>query len=263
MDEAVLVIDKTAGPSSFDIVRKVRNYVRIKKVGHAGSLDPFATGVLVLLTGKATKLSNALLNADKKYQAVIKLGEATDSMDCTGQVVESLPVPELTEIQVKSVLKSFEGEWNQIPPMYSAKKVQGVRLYELARKNISIKREPIPVQLFQLDLLGLGDGFLKFQVHCSKGTYIRSLADEISRRLGTVGHLTELRRLTCGNFSLDESMTVEQLVAGAAEWKSQGHRNYLKLLSAEGVVRPRSTGFEASQSTYLPRHSNNDMSFLN
>jgi tRNA pseudouridine55 synthase len=263
MDEAVLVIDKTAGPSSFDIVRKVRNYVRIKKVGHAGSLDPFATGVLVLLTGKATKLSNALLNADKKYQAVIKLGEATDSMDCTGQVVETLPIPQLTETQVKEVLKSFEGEWNQIPPMFSAKKVQGVRLYELARKNISIKREPVPVQLFQLELLGLGEGFLKFQVHCSKGTYIRSLADEISRRLGTVGHLTELRRLTCGNFSLEESVTVEQLVAGTEDWKPQGHRNYLKLLSAEGVVTTRPARFESSQSTHLPRHGNNDMSFLN
>jgi tRNA pseudouridine55 synthase len=263
MDEAVLVIDKTAGPSSFDVVRKVRNYVRIKKVGHAGSLDPFATGVLVLLTGKATKLSNALLNADKKYQAVIKLGESTDSMDCTGQVVETMPIPELTEGQVREVLKAFEGEWSQIPPMFSAKKVQGVRLYELARKNISIKREPIPVQLYQLELLNFGGGYLKFQVHCSKGTYVRSLADEIARRLGTVGHLTELRRLTCGNFSLEESVTVDQLVAGAAEWKAQGHRNYLKLLSAEGLIRTHNAGFEASRSSHLPRHGNNDMSFLN
>jgi len=147
MDEAVLVIDKVAGPTSFDIVKQVRKFTRIKKVGHAGTLDPFATGALVLLTGRATKLSNALINADKRYQAVIKLGEATDSLDHTGKIVESCPVPALEAEQVKQILRGFIGEWKQMPPMFSAKKVQGVRLYELARKNITVKREPISVQL--------------------------------------------------------------------------------------------------------------------
>jgi tRNA pseudouridine55 synthase len=285
MDEAVLVIDKVAGPSSFDVVRSVRNYVRIKKVGHAGTLDPFATGVLVLLTGKATKLSNALLNADKKYQAVITLGQATDSMDCTGNVVETQPVPHLTSEEAAKVLKSFEGAWDQIPPMYSAKKVQGVRLYELARKNISIKRDPIRVELFSLELLSLCDGKLKFEVHCSKGTYVRSLADEIARKLGTVGFLSELRRISCGGFSLKESLTVAQLTGGEVDWKTQGYRNYVKLLSAEGVVRGRQwvqpaqssvrdfsspwleskdrQVFPGAQSSHLPTEANSGMSFHN
>jgi len=236
MDEAVLVIDKVAGPTSFDIVKQVRKFTRIKKVGHAGTLDPFATGALVLLTGRATKLSNALINADKRYQAVIKLGEATDSLDHTGKIVESCPVPALEAEQVKQILRGFIGEWKQMPPMFSAKKVQGVRLYELARKNITVKREPISVQLYDLRLVSLNGSFLSFEVHCSKGTYVRTLADEIARKLGTVGHLIELRRLSCGPFSLDGAVTVEQLLEGSLEWQAVGYRNYVKLLSAEGVV---------------------------
>jgi len=259
MDEAVLVIDKMAGPSSFDVVRKVREFTKIKKVGHAGTLDPFATGALVLLTGRATKLSNALINADKRYQAVIKLGQSTDSMDLTGKVLETLPVPEINSFQVETVLESLRGEWLQTPPMFSAKKVQGVRLYELARKNITIKRDSIPVQLYDLKLISLGPETLKFEVHCSKGTYIRCLADEIARKLGTVGHLIELRRLSCGNFSLEGSLTVEQLERDGGDWQSVGYRNYVKLLTAEGVVRSHKT----SPSTHLPRWGNNDMSIHN
>ncbi len=285
MDEAVIVIDKTVGPSSFDIVREVRRHVKIKKVGHAGTLDPFATGVLVLLTGRATKLSNALLNADKRYEALIKLGEATDSMDCTGAVVENSPIPELTLATVSAVLKSFEGEWNQIPPMYSAKKIQGVRLYELARKNITVKRESIPVQLFEVKLISLEKGSIRFEVHCSKGTYIRSLGDEIARRLGTVGHLTELRRLSCGGFSINESLTVESLVSGGSDWQAAGYRNYVRLLSSEGLVRraaqnrrglendtdmPQGSLIQGLNrentipvSTHLPRRINSDNHLLN
>src|SRR5687767_15104003 len=153
VQESVLVIDKPPGPSSFDVVRKVKPLVNGLKVGHAGSLDPFASGVLVLLIGRATKLSNALLNADKSYRAVVKLGESTDTMDCTGTVLETKPVPALTQAQVEACLKGFEGEWLQTPPMYSAKKIKGVRLYHLARQNISVRRLPIPVQLYRMELL--------------------------------------------------------------------------------------------------------------
>lgn len=278
MDESVIVIDKGAGPSSFDVVREVRRWTKIKKVGHAGSLDPFATGVLVVLTGKATKLSNALLNADKRYEAVIKLGEATDSMDCTGKVIETCQVPQLTQAQIEQVLTSFEGQWNQIPPMYSAKKVQGVRLYELARKNISIDRQAIPVQLYSVRFVSFEAPFLKFQVHCSKGTYVRSLGDEIAKKLGTVGHLTELRRLSCGRFTLEQSLTLDAFKQSESSWQPEAYRNYVKLLTAEGVVRtqkpysnesvggrqkPENSNLSPREFSHLPTKSNNDMSFLN
>ena len=255
MNESVLVIDKTRGPTSFDVVREVRNYVNIKKVGHAGSLDPFATGVLVLLTGKATKLSNALLNADKRYIGLLKLGSSTDSMDCTGKVTQEMPVPELSEAQIDGVLRGFEGEWQQIPPMHSAKKIQGVRLYTLARKNLSVEREPIPVQLFEVRLLKWESPFITFEVHCSKGTYIRVLADEIAKRLGTVGHLSELRRTACGNFKLSESLTVDALVKSGADWQKQAYANYRKLLTSEGVIR--------NSSPHLPTRNNSGNSLLN
>jgi len=278
MDESVIVIDKGAGPSSFDVVREVRRWTKIKKVGHAGSLDPFATGVLVVLTGKATKLSNALLNADKRYEAVIKLGEATDSMDCTGKVTETCEITQLTQAQIEKVLISFEGQWNQIPPMYSAKKIKGVRLYELARKNISIVRQAIPVQLYSVRLVSYEAPFLKFQVHCSKGTYVRSLGDEIAKKLGTVGHLTELRRLTCGRFTLEQSLTLEAFKKSASTWQQDAYRNYMKLLTTEGVVRTQkqtpgesgegrqkseNSNLSAREFSHLPTKTNNGMSLLN
>lgn len=278
MENGVLIIDKTIGPSSFDVVREIRKWTAIKRVGHAGSLDPFATGVLVILTGKATKLSNALLNADKRYRAVIKLGEATDSMDCTGQVTSQEAIPALSVESIKTCLASFVGEWLMTPPMYSAKKVQGVRLYELARKNITIKREPIPVELYDLKLVSFDGTFLEFEVHCSKGTYIRSLGDEIAKRLGTLGHLTALRRLSCGPFSIEQSLTVDSLKNSAPDWQQEAYRNYVKLLSAEGVVRPKvplysesknglgmrdESEMSHSQFSHLPRPGNNDMSYVN
>lgn len=236
MKELLLVIDKVPGPTSFDVVRDVKRILGGEKVGHTGSLDPFASGVLVLLSGRATKLSNALLNADKSYHAIVKLGEETDTMDRTGKVNQSLPVPELTLDDVKAVLKGFEGEWLQTPPMYSAKKIKGVRLYRLARKNISVEREPIPVQLYEMKFISYEAPYLAFEVRCSKGTYIRSLADEIGKRLKTVGHLAELRRLTCGAFSLADSVTLEGLTVDLPHWMRKGGENYGKLLRAEGYI---------------------------
>lgn len=238
MSGLVLVMDKHQGPSSFDIVRDVRRIFHGEKTGHAGSLDPFATGVLVLLLGKATKLSGALLNADKSYAGVAKLGVLTDSMDCTGVVTGEMAVPELTEESIRSVLKSFEGEWLQTPPMHSAKKIQGVRLYELARKNLHVDREQIPVDLYRVDLTKWESPYLHFEVHCSKGTYIRALADEIGKRLGTFAHLSELRRLSCGPFLLSESVTVEKLREKTELYLEGGYRNYVRLLTQEGYGRP-------------------------
>lgn len=231
--ESLLVIDKEPGPTSFDIVREVKKLSRGSKVGHAGSLDPFASGVLILLLGKATKLSGALLNADKTYQATIRLGEATDTYDKTGTVVSQKEVPNLTVPEVLSCLKSFEGIWYQTPPMFSAKKVCGVRLYELARQNINVRRVPIPVRIYSANMISYEDPFLHCEIHCSKGTYVRSLADELGRRLNTVAHLYDLRRLSCGDFWLKEGVTLDRLKLDFEGELLRGYQNYSKLLRSE------------------------------
>jgi tRNA pseudouridine55 synthase len=263
MKEALLIIDKPVGPTSFDVVREVKRTLPGAKVGHTGSLDPFASGVLILLLGKATKLSNALLNADKSYRAVVKLGESTDTMDRTGKVTETAPVPAISQEEIIANLKSFEGEWLQTPPMYSAKKIHGVRLYELARQNINVRRLPIPVQLYKLDFLEMGLPYVTFEVHCSKGTYIRSLADDIGKRLGTVGHLAELRRLTCGEFALGEAITLEALKANPAQCLEQGYWNYVRLLRTEGLARGGNQGRTAEAHSHLQMPTNSGNSLLN
>lgn len=242
MDEALLVIDKAVGPTSFDVVRKVKRLVPGVKVGHSGSLDPFASGVLVLLLGRATKLSGLLLNADKVYHATMKLGVATDALDCTGKVVEERPVPALDRETVEKTLLGFQGTWNQVPPMFSAKKIQGVRLYELARKQIAVPREPVPVELQELKLLKFEGDVVEFYVHCSKGTYVRSLAAELAERLGTVGHLTALRRLACGPYKLEEALTLEKLAADVPGALAQGYRQYVRLVREEMILRQNGGG---------------------
>ncbi|MBI1859912.1 MAG: tRNA pseudouridine(55) synthase TruB [Deltaproteobacteria bacterium] len=228
--EGLLVIDKHPGPTSFDVVREVKRLAGGEKVGHTGSLDPFASGVLVLLLGKATRLSQTLIDADKVYRAKLQLGLATATMDCTGEVSERKGVPEIAEDQVRAVLKGFEGIWEQVPPAYSAKKVNGVRLYELARQDIHVKLSPIPVKLFRVDLISFESPSIEFEVHCSKGTYVRSLAHEIGQRLGTVAHLTELRRLMCGNFSIDQSVTLDGFSEQVSDHLRKGYTNYVKYL---------------------------------
>lgn len=260
MRESLLIIDKAVGPTSFDVVRTVKKILGADKVGHAGSLDPFATGALILLVGKATKLSNALLNADKRYRAVVKLGQATDTQDLTGEVNENKPVPELTESQVRECFEGFVGTWHQTPPMFSAKKMHGVRLYELARQNIKVRLQPIPVELYEMRLISMNLPEIEFEVHCSKGTYIRSLADDLARRLGTVGHLNALRRLSCGEFLLEDAVTVEKLSEAIPEWMDKGYRNYVRLLRGEGLLR-RSPPQADGHPLQMPRSSGN--SFVN
>jgi len=237
VSEALFVVDKVPGPTSFDVVRTVREMLGGAKVGHAGSLDPFASGVLVLLVGKATKLSGLLLNADKKYYGVIRLGEWTDTLDPTGTIEKTAPVPALTEEKIKEVLKSFEGTWAQTPPMYSAKKLHGVRLYELARQDIRVRRQPIDVILHEVKFISYTEPELHFEVSCSKGTYIRSLAEEIGERLGTVAHLKELRRLSCGQYTLGEALTVQALEGQIPTAWKKGAELYRGLLQSEGVFR--------------------------
>ena len=202
--------------SSFSIVKKVKNITK-EKVGHSGTLDPFADGVLVLGVGKSTKKLSNIIRFDKTYEGIIKLGEKTDSMDLTGNIVEEKEVCEITEQNLIDCKNKFSGQLLQRTPMYSARKINGVRLYKLARKNIEIKTNPKLITINSLKIDSLDENTLKITVDCSSGTYIRVLAEDIAEYLGTVGHLISLTRLSVGEYRLDESVTIEKF---EDKWKS-------------------------------------------
>ncbi|MFC1549205.1 tRNA pseudouridine(55) synthase TruB [Candidatus Omnitrophota bacterium] len=207
----VLIVDKGKGMTSHDVVKAVRRKFSIKKVGHAGTLDPNATGVLILLLGKATKLSDRFLNEDKEYLAVMKLGERTDSGDSDGKLMETRKVL-VSEEEIKEVLRGFTGETEQVPPMVSAKQVKGKRLYKLARKGIEVEREPRKIFIKLIEVVDADIPLVTFKVICGKGTYIRQLAEDAGENLGCGAHLTELRRLRSGSFSLDQAITFSDLL---------------------------------------------------
>lgn len=202
--------------SSFSIVKKVK-YITKEKVGHSGTLDPFADGVLVLGVGKSTKKLSNIIQFDKTYEGVIKLGEKTDSMDLTGNVVESKNVPKITKKSLNECADKFIGELLQRTPMFSARKINGVRLYKLARKNIEIKTNPKLITIKSLNIEMIDENTLKITVECSSGTYIRVLAEDIAEYFGTVGHLISLTRLSVGEYRLNESLTIEHF---EDKWKS-------------------------------------------
>lgn len=197
-----LLIDKPAGPTSNDILNILKKKTGIKKMGHSGTLDPFATGLLIVAVGRATKLIPLLNDEPKVYQATLKLGEATDTLDCEGKIVETKPVPPLDSPSIESVLKFFLGKTRQIPPMFSAKKIAGKKMYELARKGIEVERKPVEIEIFDIDYLGGDAPTISFRVSCSRGTYVRVLGADIAKALGTVGHLVELRRERSGSFDV-------------------------------------------------------------
>ena len=207
----ILNIYKPKGWTSFDVVKKVRGILNEKKVGHGGTLDPFAEGVLILGTGADTKQLTAISGTDKEYKAILLLGSKTDTHDTEGTVVEEKEIPQLSNEQIESVLKSFIGEQLQIPPMYSARKVNGKRLYTLARKNIEVKREPSLINIFDIELIEYNSPYISFKVRCSKGTYIRVLGSDIAEKLGTVGHLTALKRIKVGDYTLNDTIQISTL----------------------------------------------------
>jgi tRNA pseudouridine55 synthase len=211
--DGVLLIDKPSGPTSSDVVLRVRRWLGDEKVGHTGTLDPLATGLLPLCLGRATRLSAFLTDADKEYRATLRLGIGTDSGDAEGKVVSERPVPALTPEAIEQGLATLRGEQQQIPPMHSAVKVGGKRLYELAHKGQQIPRAPraIVVQALVLEELALPS--LTLRVACSKGTYIRVLAEDLGERLGCGAHLTALRRLRSGRFDLDDALPLDALEA--------------------------------------------------
>lgn len=202
--------------SSFSVVKQVKRITH-EKVGHSGTLDPFADGVLVLGVGKSTKKLSDIIQYDKTYEGVIKLGEKTDTKDLTGTVIGKEEVPNIDDIDFEKLSQSFLGIQMQETPMYSARKINGVRLYKLARKNISVKRNPKQIEIKYLECAVIDSDTLQIKVECSSGTYIRVLAEDIAKKIGTIGHLIKLTRTTVGSFSLNDSLTVEKF---EEEWKS-------------------------------------------
>lgn len=236
--DGVLVIDKPAGMTSHDVVDSVRRTLGERRVGHTGTLDPFATGVLVILVGRATRLAQFLSGVEKEYEAVIRLGYATDTGDVTGKRIENvetearkgqtgMSVPPWSRAQLEAALASLRGEIDQVPPMYSAKKQGGRRLYELARRGEEVERKPVRVcvdrfealehtgELLKDNLDGTFD--FKVRVACSSGTYVRTLAEDFGKRLQVGAHLAELRRTRAGDFKVQQALTLEQVRTNVAE----------------------------------------------
>jgi tRNA pseudouridine55 synthase len=218
--DGVLLLNKPAGLTSNQALQRVKRLLNARKAGHTGSLDPAATGMLPLCFGEATKVCAFLLNADKTYRVTAKLGTATDTGDATGSVIESADVPEMTADDWDTILQGFHGESLQVPPMYSALKKDGKRLYELARKGETVEREPRPIRIDSIELLEAAGARLVFRVRCSKGTYVRSLVEDIARAAGTVAHTARLHRETVAHFGADEMVDLKAVEASAAEGPS-------------------------------------------
>ena len=223
MRTGFLVVDKPVGITSHDVVGMVRAVTGVKKVGHTGTLDPFATGVLPLALGSSTRLIRFLDESQKVYDATVQLGQATDTGDHTGEVVAEADVPEITEEAVLSVLAGFRGVRMQVPPRYSAVKVKGRPLYSYARAGEEVEAAARPIRIDRIDLLELGTDTLRVVIHCGRGTYARVLAEEIGEALGTVAHLVALRRLRSGPFDVDGILTLPELaqvVGGVDDWRA-------------------------------------------
>jgi len=215
--DGVFVVDKAEGWTSHDVVAKVRRIAGTKKVGHLGTLDPVATGVLPLVIGRATRLAQFYTRSDKIYEGVIRFGFSTTTYDRAGEPSGPLTEPHLTAEEVEGHLEKFRGEFLQTPPPVSAKKVDGVRAYTLARKAIAVELEPVKVHVYELLLLDLEGARARVRAHCSGGTYMRSLAHDLGQALGCGAHLEDLRRTASGEFELDQARTIVQLEALAAE----------------------------------------------
>lgn len=204
--DGILLVDKPSGMTSHDVVNAVRSMFRIKKVGHGGTIDPSATGLLVILLGRATKLSERIMGGDKAYEGVLRLGASTTTQDADGEIVSQADPSGVTEEAMRAAMSSLTGDIYQVPPMVSALKKDGVPLYKLARKGVSVEREPrlVHIYSFQLDSFGVPDS--KISVKCSKGTYVRTLCHDIGEKLGCGAHLASLRRTSSGKFRVEDAM---------------------------------------------------------
>jgi tRNA pseudouridine55 synthase len=229
----VLLIDKPEGPSSAQVVQKVKAILGAKKVGHLGTLDPFASGLLLLGINAGTKIADIFLKAKKSYSGVIALGLETDTQDSTGKVLNHRPVPPLDEDGIQKIQAAFTGSLLQTPPMFSALKQSGVRLYELARQGQKVARAPRKIQIDQLKLWKLGQTELGFELLCSRGTYVRTLAADMGEFLGCGAHLKSLRRLSCGHLTAEQAVSLDEV----ASLKDRGEIPILTLNQALSSVR--------------------------
>ena len=227
----IIVIDKPKGASSFSVVEKIRKIINVKKAGHTGTLDPLATGVLPICVGEATKISDFIMEGDKAYEVIAKLGERTNTLDADGSVVATgtKAWDKIDQKKILEVLKNFEGEILQTPPMFSAIKKDGVPLYKLARKGEEIEREQRKITIHEIKILKVNVPYISLMVKCSKGTYIRTLIDDMGERLGTYAHVTELRRIKNGLFDISEAMCLDN--------KTTENDIQKRMISIEDVVK--------------------------
>lgn len=226
----VIVIDKPKGYTSHDVVNVIRKELNIKKVGHTGTLDPNATGVLPILIGDATKISKYLIEHNKTYIAEIKLGEATDTGDSEGKIIETKDVPELNKNKISEILKNFEGKQKQVPPMYSAIKINGKKAYEYAREGKVAELKEREIEILGIKLIEYRKNTITFEVSCSKGTYIRVLCEDIAKKLGTVGYMQNLRRTKVDKFDIENAITIEEI-------KEHSSQIETKLISIEEIFK--------------------------
>jgi tRNA pseudouridine55 synthase len=211
--EGVLLVDKPSDHTSHDVVARLRRKLNMKRIGHAGTLDPMATGLMILLIGKATKISQYLISLDKAYEGTVELGKVTDSQDADGEVLETRPVPPLTEDEVRRAMNTFLGDQYQMPPMFSAIKIDGVPLYKNARKGVEVEREPRFIRVMNFELTRFALPHFDFKLRCTKGTYVRTIAHDLGQKLGCGAHLSALRRTSTDKFNIADSLTLDQIEA--------------------------------------------------
>lgn len=211
--EGVLLVDKPSDHTSHDVVARLRRKLNMKRIGHAGTLDPMATGLMILLIGKATKISQYLISLDKAYEGTVELGKVTDSQDADGEVLETRPVRALSEADVRAAMAGFLGDQYQMPPMYSAIKIDGVPLYKNARKGVEVEREPRFIRVMSFELTRFALPHFDFKLRCTKGTYVRTIAHDLGQKLGCGGHLSALRRTSTDKFDIADALTLDQIEA--------------------------------------------------
>ena len=211
--EGILLVDKPGDHTSHDVIARLRGKLKMKRIGHAGTLDPMATGLLIVLVGKATRVSQYLVSLDKEYEGTVELGKVTDTQDADGEMMETRPVPPLTEAEIRGALQGFLGDQYQLPPMYSAIKIGGVPLYKSARKGEEVEREPRFIRVNTWDLTGLALPRFDFRLRCTKGTYVRTLAHDLGQKLGCGAHLAALRRTATDRFHVSQALTLDQIQA--------------------------------------------------
>ncbi len=226
--DGIILVDKNEGETSYDVVRKAKRAFKTKKIGHAGTLDPFATGLLIILLGQGTKLSGYLMSGVKSYHATMTLGIGTDTLDRTGRIIGTTAVPDVDPEEIRCAVKGFTGDIEQTPPAYSAINIKGRRAYDLARQGIAVDLQKRMVNIRSIDVISVDLPDITFKVTCSSGTYVRTLAADIGERLGSAGHLKSLRRLSIGGFDVSSALDSRMLDAGIEDFDLAGRMISLK-----------------------------------